>query len=308
MVFLYIYLALWAITFAHAVYDSHKKVTPTPFIKFYKFFGLKIADPVWFLLLFTTIIAPISIFIWLIDWIRSKGKKQKKSSSKTHPQEKQINIHVASRLPDDIYTKVSVACANALKSGNWDELAQYITEQTTFLYLGTEATSDCINELRKIGSHIQTLHKNDALNDISVETCKFHARTCVVINPRKQPDKHYILFRIIDGKVTHIVHTPVTVTRGIRYNPLEELPRTIDFLNMRSYDDAEPRKNHLPCFACGAPSERLRWRKLSLKNTQNVIDGVTSICPHCNRQVEYYIETQTEIPQPKHDENKDLPF
>ena len=308
MVFLYIYLALWAITFARALYDSHKKVTPTPFIKSYKFFGLKLADPVWFLLLFTTIIAPISIFIWLIDWIRSKGKKQKKSSSKIHPQEKQINIHVASRLPDDIYTKVSTACANALKSGNWDELAQYITEQTTFLYLGTEATTDCINELRKIGNHIQTLHKNDALNDISVETCKFHARTCVVINPRKQPDKHYILFRIIDGKVTHIVHTPVTVKRGIRYNPFEDLPWTIDFLNMRSYDDAESRKNHLPCFACGTPSERLRWRKLSLKNTQNVIDGVTSICPHCNRQVEYYIETQTEIPQPKHDENKDLPF
>ena len=307
MVFLYIYFALWAITFARAVYDSHKKVTPTPFIKSYKFFGLKIADPVWFLLLFTTIIAPISIFVWLIDWIKSKRNEQKNSIKKSRPQDKAINIHIASRLPDDIYTKVSTACANALKSGNWDELAQY-TAQTIFLYHGTEATTDCINELRKIGSHIQTLHKNDALNDISVETCKFHARTCVVINPRNQPDKQYILFRIIDGKVTHIVHTPVTVTRGIRYNPFENLPWTIDFLNMRSYDDAEPRKNHLSCFACGTPSEQLKWRKLSLKNTQNVIDGVTSICLHCNRQVEYYIETQTEIPQPKHDENKDLPF
>ena len=308
MVFLYIYLALWAITFARALYDSHKKVTPTPFIKSYKFFGLKIADPVWFLLLFTTIIAPISIFVWLIDWIRSKVKNHKKSSSKTRPRKKQININVASRLPEDIYTQVSIACANALKSGNWDEFAQYITEQTTFLCLGTEATTDCINELRKIGNHIQTMHKEDAFNDISVETCKFHARTCVVINPRKQPDKQYILFRIIDGKLTHIVHTPVTVKRGIRYNPFEDLPWTIEFLNMRSYDDAEPRKNHLPCFACGAPSEQLRWRKLSLKNTQYVIDGVTSICPHCNRQAEYYIETQTEIPQPKPQDNEDLPF
>lgn len=308
MVFLYIYLALWAITFARALYDSHKKVTPTPFIKSYKFFGLKLADPVWFLLLFTTIIAPISIFVWLIDWIRSKVKNHKKSSSKTRPQKKQINIHVANRLPEDIHTQVSIACANALKSGNWDEFAQYITEQTTFLYLGTEATTDCINELRKIGSHIQSLHWKDAFNDISVETCKFHARTCVVINPRKQPDKQYILFRIIDGKLTHIVHTPVTVKRGIRYNPFEDLPWTIEFLNMRSYDEAEPRKNHLPCFACGAPSEQLRWRKLSLKNTQYVIDGVTSICPHCNRQAEYYIETQTEIPQPKPQDNEDLPF
>ena len=308
MVFLYIYLALWAITFAYAVYDSHKKVTPTPFIKSYKFFGLKIADPVWFLLLFTTIIAPISIFVWLIDWIRSKVKNHKKSNSQTRPQEKQINIHVAGRLPEDIHTQVSIACANALKSGNWDEFAQYITEQTTFLYHGTEATTDCINELRKIGSHIQTMHKEGALNDISVETCKFYARACVVINPRKQPDKHYILFRIFDGKLTHIVHTPVTIKRGIRYNPFEDLPWTIEFLNMRSYDDAEPRKNHLPCFACGASSEQLRWRKLTLKNTQNVIDGVTSICPHCNRQVEYYIETQTEIPQPKPQDNEDLPF
>lgn len=308
MVFLYIYLALWAITFVRALYDSHKKVTPTPFIKSYKFFGLKLADPVWFLLLFTTIIAPISIFVWLIDWIKSKRNEQKNSIKKSRPQDKEINIHIASRLTDDIYTQVSIACANALKSGNWDEFAQYITEQTTFLYLGTEATTDCINELRKIGSHIQALHLKDAFNDISVETCKFHARTCVVINPRKQPDKHYILFRIIDGKLTHIVHTPVTVKRGIRYNPFEDLPWTIEFLNMRSYDDAEPRKNHLPCFACGAPAEQLHWRKLSLKNTQYVIDGVTSICPHCNRQAEYYIATQTEIPQPKPQDNEDLPF
>ena len=308
MVFLYIYLALWAITFARALYDSHKKVTPTPFIKSYKFFGLKIADSVLFLLLFSTIIAPISIFVWLIDWIRSKEKKQEKSSGKTHTQEKQINIHVASRLPDDIYTQVSVACANALKNGNWDEFAQYITAQTIFLYHVTETTTDCINELRKIGCHIQTMHKEGALNDISIETCKFYARTCVVINPRKQPDKHYLLFRIIDGKITHIVYTPVTVKRGIRYNPFEDLPWTVEFLSKRSYDDAKPLKNHLPCFTCGAPSEQLLWRKLSLKNTQYVIDGVTSICPHCNRQVEYYIETQTEIPQSKHDENKDLPF
>jgi len=306
MVFLYIYLALWAITFAYAVYDSHKKVLPIPFTKPYKCLGIKFADSIWFLLLLSTVVAPIFPLVWVIGRIRRT--KQKHSRNQRTPLDEQINIRVASRLPEDIYTQVSIACANALKSGNWDEFAQYITEQTTFLYLGTEATTDCINELRKIGSHIQSLHLKDAFNDISVETCKFHARTCVVINPRKQPDKHYILFRIIDGKLTHIVHTPVTVKRGIRYNPFEDLPWTIEFLNMRSYDDAEPRKNHLPCFACGTPSEQLSWRKLSLKNTQNVIDGVTSICPHCNRQAEYYIETQTEIPQPKHDENKDLPF
>ena len=306
MVFLYIYLALWAITFAYAVYDSHKKVLPIPFTKPYKCLGIKFADSIWFLLLLSTVVAPIFPLVWVIGRIRRT--KQKHSRNQRTPLDEQINIRVASRLPEDIYTQVSIACANALKSGNWDEFAQYITEQTTFLYLGTEATTDCINELRKIGSHIQSLHLKDAFNDISVETCKFHARTCVVINPRKQPDKHYILFRIIDGKLTHIVHTPVTVKRGIRYNPFEDLPWTIEFLNMRSYDDAEPRKNHLPCFACGAPSEQLRWRKLSLKNTQYVIDGVTSICPHCNRQAEYYIETQTEIPQPKPQDNEDLPF
>ena len=306
MVFLYIYLALWAITFAYAMYDSHKKVLPIPFTHPYSFMGIKLADSIWFLLLLSTVVAPIFPLVWVIGRIRRI--MQNRSRTQTTPKGEQIYIHRADRLPNDIYTEVSIACADALKGGNWDAFTQYLTEQTTFLYLGTEATTDCINELRKIGSHIQTMHKEGALNDISVETCKFYARACVVINPRKQPDKHYILFRIIDGKLTHIVHTPVTVTRGIRYNPFEDLPWTVEFLGKRSYDDAKPRKNHLPCFACGASSEQLRWRKLSLKNTQYVIDGVTSICPHCNRQAEYYIATQTEIPQPKPQDNEDLPF
>ncbi len=308
MVFLYIYLALWVITFTYVVYDSHKKVIPTPFIRSYKFFNLKTADPWWFLLLFSAIMAPVSIPIWIIDRIRGKKHKKHQPSSKTSPEEENIRIHIAERLPEDNPTKVSIACADALKSGNWDEFAQYITEQTTFRYFDTEETTDCLFELRQISDQIQVMHLKGDLNNISVETCKFHAKTCVVINPRKQLDKHYLLFRIIDGKITHIVYTPVTVKRGIRYNPFEDLPWTVEFLSNRSYADAEALKNHLPCFTCGTPSEQLQWRRLSLKNTQYVIDGVTSICPHCNRQVEYYIETQTEIPQPKPKHNEDLPF
>ena len=306
MVFLYIYLALWTITFAYAMYDSHKKVLPIPFTHPYSFMGIKLADSIWFLLLLSTVVAPIFPFVWVIGRIRRI--MQNRSRTQTTPKGEQIYIHRADRLPNDIYTEVSIACADALKGGNWDAFTQYLTEQTTFRYFGSKETTNCLYELRKISDQIQAMHLKGDVNNICVETCKFHAKTCVVINPRKQPDKHYLLFRIIDGKITHIVYTPVTVKQGIRYNPFEDLPWTVEFLGKRSYDDAKPLKNHLPCFTCGTPSEQLQWRRLSLKNTHNVIDGVTSICPHCNRQVEYYIETQTEIPQPKHDENKDLPF
>jgi hypothetical protein len=298
MVFLYIYFALWAITFAYAVYDSHKKVVTDPFIEPCNFFGLKIADHIVFLLLLSIIGAPISIFLWLIDWL---GKSK---------QQQIINIHIANNLPDDIHTRLSIACANALKSGNWDEFTQYLTAQTTFLKLGVGETIECIPSLRVIGKRIhESLKEENKSTNLSVETCKFFAKTCVVINYPEQEYKTYILFRIADDKLRQIIQTYATVYQGVTYNPLEELPRTVDFLYKRSYDEAEPIKLRLPCFVCGAPSEELQWLQLSLKNTHHVINGVTSICPHCHKQAEYLVQTQIEIAEPLIDNyGNDLPF
>ena len=296
MVFLYIYLALWVVTFTYAVYDSHKKVLSDPFIEPNRFLGIKIAEPILFLLLLSIITAPISIFVWLIDWIRKSKQKP------------QINLHIAKSLPDDIHTRLSIACANALNSGDWDEFKQYLTAQTTFLKVGVGETTDCIHSLHAIGKRVHTSNPENKSTNISVETCKFFAKTSVVINYPEPQYKTYILFRFKDDKLVQIVQTLVTACQGINYNPLEELPRTVDFLDNRCYDDAEPFKHRLPCFVCGAPSEELQWRKLSLKNTQYVIDGVTSICPHCHKQAEYLVQTQIEITKPLTDNGYDLPF
>lgn len=306
MVFLYIYLALWAITFAYAVYDSHKKVTPSPFIKSYKFFGLKIAEPIWFLLLLSIIVAPISIFIWIYDGVKKRRRKAKKE---TTTNEEETTLH-GYGLPYSIYTDVSKACVKAIMEDECDDLAKYLSEETVLLIYEKGQIKLDIYSLQDFIKEIRSAYFFDNMDaePVCVEICNFIARPCVVIPHKDLYREQYILFRIVDDKLTHIVYTPVTVKVGVRCNPFEDLAFNTDFLNMRSYDNAEPMQNHLPCFACGAPSEELQWRRLSLKNTRYEIDGVVSICPHCQRQAEYYAEKQIEIPQPKHEDDKDLPF
>ena len=66
MIFLYIYLGLFVATLIYAVYDSHKKAKYIPFVD-HKFLGLKLKDPMWFLVLVSVIVAPITIFVLFAD-------------------------------------------------------------------------------------------------------------------------------------------------------------------------------------------------------------------------------------------------
>lgn len=66
MIFLYIYLGLFVATLVYAVYDSHKKAKYIPFVD-HKFLGLKLKDPMWFLVLVSVIVAPITIFVLFAD-------------------------------------------------------------------------------------------------------------------------------------------------------------------------------------------------------------------------------------------------
>lgn len=63
MIYLYIYLALFAGTLTYAVYDSHKKVKNIPFLNSKNFLGIKTKDSGWFLVFVSAIVAPVIVFI-----------------------------------------------------------------------------------------------------------------------------------------------------------------------------------------------------------------------------------------------------
>ena len=215
-------------------------------------------------------------------------------------------IHIVDNLPDNIYTKVSKACADGMLKNNWDAFAQYMNEDTIVLDYGNSQNAGGLAAFKSLVQAIYNRYEDDIL-DLHVQTCEYVSRPCVVIKHRIFKSMEYILFRIVDDHVTHIIHTPPTRDVGVDYDPLQDLPMRPQYFDKRCGGLVSPLQFHLPCMVCGAPSEKLQWRKLELSNLCYVIAGVASMCPHCFRQAEYYVKTQTEILQ-NQDENEDSPF
>jgi hypothetical protein len=305
MIFLYIYLAFWAVTFAYAVYESNRSAKKLPFIKYPKFMGIMTKAPMWFLLLLSIIVAPIGPIIICIDRIRQHFSL---SCKKVPQNESQEMIRYAENLPENTYTEVSTVCAKALASNQWDAFAHYLTPETLYIEYGKSQTRETLSELKALAYLLKKRKNKENPIRLQVEICRFIARTCVVIG-NKHDDKFYLLFRIVDNKITHIIHAPLVIDKKIDYDPFSHLAFNMAFLNQRCGEEiAEPLHHHMPCMQCGTPSHELQWRTLQLKNKYNILDGLTSICPHCQRQTEYFPIKLTPIPQPEPDEKADLPF
>ena len=229
-----------------------------------------------------------------------KAKRKNKNGSPSGP-----TLRIAEHLPEGIYADVCKACVEGLMHENWDAFSQYVTEQTIVLDYKEGQAEGGLSVFPSLSLACSINALDDEIS-YEIRVCKFIAKPCVMIEHSPSRRVEYILFRIIDCKVTHIVRTPQTTEEYVSFNPLEDLPMSLALFDHRFREPVEPLQFHLPCFVCGAPSHELEWRKLDLRNERSIISGAASICPHCNRQAEYYIESQTIIP--KKQEDHDLPF
>lgn len=229
----------------------------------------------------------------------SKQKIKKGASSEPE-------LRIGEHLPEGIYTEVCKACAEGLIHENWDAFSQYVTEQTIVLDYKEGQSEGGLSVFPSL-SLACSLHALDDEIIYYIKVCEFIAKPCVMIKHRPSQRVEYILFRIVDSIVTHIVHTPQTTEEDVSINPLKDLPMSPAFFDYRCGEPVKPLQYHLPCFVCGAPSHELQWRKLEFSNDSVAISGAASFCPHCKRQAEYYIESQTIIPK-EQAEDHDLPF
>jgi len=109
----------------------------------------------------------------------------------------------------------------------------------------------------------------------------------------------YALFHFENEKITSMVLTPVKLqTESLgRKESLNEIPYNVDFVRSQILKDVvvEAKPNRLPCPHCGTPSEKLDWHRVE-ENTGGMFGyaGDASICPHCNRVVEYTLDTRVD--------------
>ena len=99
----------------------------------------------------------------------------------------------------------------------------------------------------------------------------------------------YVLFRIKDDIVTHVVCAPNPLQDPtVRYWSFKRLPFVYDYImdNVQEQIPGEPQR--LPCLKCGTSSEELVWYKVNIDLGSLAYAGVVSVCENCRKVVEFY--------------------
>ena len=73
-------------------------------------------------------------------------------------------------------------------------------------------------------------------------------------------------------------------------------------------DDDEKKENRIPCLTCGMPSEKLGWYSSLFKAGFHGYSGFVSVCPHCQKVVEYYPSIRIRYAEPVDQEDTNFPI
>ena len=210
-------------------------------------------------------------------------------------------------LPDDIHTRLCYLFTQAVSEGDWQPLLPYCAPTICIVNYEHHTYSGPADAV--LGNFWLRNKDNRAFFPISgywIHRCDFYAQTVVLV---ERPKTRYIIFRIRDDRITHIIFAPCTIADGVstEYNPLEEQPYSTEYLDSVCGESIEPMANHLPCMTCGTLSETLSWRKITWHPKPDItLEGEVSVCPHCQRQAELHISKQ--IPPESESDDTDLPF
>lgn len=221
-------------------------------------------------------------------------------------------IEVDKHLPDNIYTRLCYVFIQAAVENDWRRLLPYcapnicIVDYDNGTYSGP--TDIVLGDFWRMAKTPST-HVFDY--DYWIHTGRFYARAVVLVQMRNKLMR-YIAFRVENDLITHIAIFPYTMHESVsvEYNPMAELPFRAEYLDTVCGESIESQANHLPCMACGAVSETLLWRKITLRPKQYItLEGEVSVCPHCQKQAELHISKQIDNTPAEQKENyADLPF
>ncbi len=221
-------------------------------------------------------------------------------------------IEMDKHLPDDIYTRLCYVFVQAAVENDWRRLLLYCAPNICIVDYGNGTysgqTSIVLGDFWK-KTKARSMYAFDY--DYWIHTGRFYARAVVMVLMRNKLMR-YIAFRVEDDLITHIAIFPYTMQENVdvEYNPMAELPYRADYLDAACGEVIEPQANHLPCMACGALSETLLWRKITLRPKQYItLEGEVSVCPHCQKQAELHISKQIDnTPAGQKENDEDLPF
>ena len=218
------------------------------------------------------------------------------------------DIKIEDGLTTDIYFTVSLLFAKCRQRQNFDELKPFLTENITLVLYE-------YNTLRGIDTFInywvdreKRVKKDGVEIKTSIKLCNYNCHVSVY-DIFKGYKNMFILFRIINNKITHVISAPEIIQDpSVSRRSFNQLPYSYNYASLKAEKPIEADRNKFFCFNCGTESNNLKWLRMdSERDGNHLVSGKVSLCEKCKRVVEYFPDICFRLEDEQLNEQSDKP-
>lgn len=255
------------------------------------------------ILAFAPLILPIGGLFLGIDYIinRKKNLLIKNIIHKQHKQKTTPELHIQEKLPKTDYLKISEVLGQAMVSGTFGLFDDTLCNDVELvLYANKTIKGKDLVSIYWSFWRERYVQTKEVL-DFYVVFSGYNSHVCLKFG------NMVAMFMLENGKVKKILLSPRILNAfiGFSLDDLLKFPINLSYAKAHKEDingdSSTNYENRIPCLCCGLVSEKLEWNGFSINTGIHGYSGQYSICPICNRVIEFYPEVRYRYEEPQKD-------
>lgn len=206
-------------------------------------------------------------------------------------------------LLDTLHTTAASALGNAMLSGDFDPFNSMLDNDVETILYGKQTIKgkESVYEYWKGWRERFVITKE--VSEFEVKHSNYYSNSCLLM------ENMLVLFTIEESKIARIILVRRHISGGYYTHHddlIEDYPFTLQYIKrytkplreVNEFNAPVNKEHRLPCFCCGAKSEKLNWYSTQIDIGLHGYPGIVSICPKCGRVVEYVTEGRSrhEVP------------
>lgn len=213
------------------------------------------------------------------------------------------NLKVQDNLPEDAYTKASIAMGQAMLTGEFDDLEAMLDDQvSTILYHGKKSINGKKDVLEYWKGWRRRFVETRDVKKFEVLHSNYYSHACI------QMETMVVLFLFNDCKILKMVLAGRNLVGYYSYHDdlVNDYPFKLEYIKeyleplreANEFNKPVIKENRIPCMSCGTPSEDLEWYSARINVGIHGYPAQVSICPKCGKVVEFFTEGRYRMEHP----------
>ena len=210
-------------------------------------------------------------------------------------------LEVQENIPDSPYTNAAKILGEALLSGDFTDFGNLLDSDAEHISYNKETISGKEQVIEYWRGWRARYVETRKAKKFEVVYSNYYSNACLLM------EMMVVMFFIIEGKVQKVLLIQRHLNPMIGYHEdILEFPFDLNSIKHCLSELREPTEifepvateNRIPCLTCGTHSEKLEWHSSLFQFGDIGYSGIVSVCPHCQKVVEFYPEVRSRYIEP----------